>query len=99
MQENPRTETWTAENNQRHLNKINKKLVCDEFAFEYAVGGKMTTLNGNLFVEKVKEILPGEQFLTIMDDNEGSARNIEVGIRLRGCGRDTTLKLTHVYWA
>jgi len=98
-QGNPRTETWTAENNQRRLKKKNKNLVCDAFAFDYAVDGKITTFNGNQFFEKVKEILPGEQFLTIMDDNEGSARNIEVGIRLRGCGRDTTLKLTHVYWA
>ena len=49
-----------------------------------------------LFAQRVVEIL------SLLEDPSytgGEAREVEVAIRIKGCGRQKTFGLTHVYWS
>ena len=74
----------------------------DEFQFEYAINGKITTLNKTQFLEEKKQIQRVVETITLLDDRDfsgGEAQNVEVAIRLRGCGRSCVFGLSHIYWA
>lgn len=76
----------------------------DTFSFDYAVNGDVTALDKAQFLERKKVLRPGVEILTLLDESdfakegEGS-KDVELGIRMKGCGRDCAFKLTHVYWA
>lgn len=73
----------------------------DEFIFEYAIDGKVTTLTKSEFLEQKKLIQRVVETITMLDDpnfTEG-ARDVEIAIRLRGCGRKVVFGVSHVYWA
>lgn len=68
--------------------------------FEYDVDGKRTTLERDQFEAALKK--PGQNFdvLTVMDDsNLRGPKDVEVAIRLLGCGRDCAFSITHFFWA
>ena len=69
------------------------------FIFEYAIDGKVTTLKKDEFQKELKDIGRQVEILTLMDDPDFTADSVEVAIRLRGCGRDVTFGLSHIYWA
>ena len=77
---------------------------CDEFRFEYAIEGNVTSLDKDAFNSAIKSVQRVVEILTILDDSDyiiGEARPVEVALRMIGC-HDTTkkaMKLTHVYWA
>jgi hypothetical protein len=73
----------------------------DTFAFDYAIDGKITTLTRDQFLEQKKTIQRVVETITLLDDpgfTTGS-KNVEIAIRLRGCGRQCTFGVSHVYWA
>jgi hypothetical protein len=42
------------------------------------------------------------EYLTLLDDPNytgGATKNVELAIRMTGCGRSKVFGLTHVYWA
>ena len=73
----------------------------DTFQFDYAIDGKVTTLNKEQFIDKIHAVQRVVAILVLIDDpNYGAKENVEVGIRIRGCGEaDCSLQLTHIYWA
>ena len=90
---NIRTQNWETENNQR---KLKEEELCKYFKFHYAINGNITTLRRKEYLERSSDGL----FVVLDDDKDfGEFENVEVGIRLSGCKRGNTFKLTHVYWA
>lgn len=73
----------------------------DTFVFEYAIDGKVTTLSKDEFLERNHHIKRVVEILTLLDDKDftSEAKDVEIAIRMRGCGRVCTFALTHVYWA
>jgi hypothetical protein len=73
----------------------------DTFQFDYAIDGKVTTLNKEQFIDKIHAVQRVVEILVLIDDpNYGAKENVEVGIRIRGCGEaDCSLQVSHVYWA
>lgn len=104
--ENKRTEGWESENNNRNLkgkkgsDEENETKLCKYFKFHYSVNGNITTLRRKEFIEKSTHPERMVKLLTILDDeNFGEHEKVEVAIRISGCKRTNSFKLTHVYWA
>lgn len=88
---------WTE--NQRYL-KSDPVVFPDTFQFDFAINGQITTLDKDAFFKKISEVQRVVQDLTLLDDpNFGPKENVEVAIRLRGCGAANNIGVTHVYWA
>ena len=73
----------------------------DEFAFEYAIDGAITTLTGDQFLDRKKQIQRVVEIITILDDPNftSESKDVEIAIRLRGSGRGIVFGVSHVYWA
>jgi len=72
----------------------------DEFEFDFAIDGKVTTWNKKQILEKRQKLQRVVELFTLLDDEDwGEKRDVEVAIRSRGGGRVQTLDLTHIYWA
>lgn len=81
--------------------EVTRRLLPDSFIFEFAIDKQVTTWTKTEFEEQLKEIQRASKFVTLLDDPKkfDNKTNVEVALRLRGCGRDCTFKLTHIYWA
>ncbi len=73
----------------------------EEFVFEYAIDGKVTSLTKTEFLEQKKIIQRVVETITVLDDPTFTeeARDVEIAIRLRFCGRTVVFGVSHVYWA
>jgi hypothetical protein len=73
----------------------------DTFMFDYAVNGKITSLNGTEFMALKHEVSRIVETWTLLDDPEftNDPQDVEVAIRLRGSGRQLVFGVTHIYWA
>jgi hypothetical protein len=75
---------------------------CNSFQFQYAVNGDLTTLDKDDFLERKYQVGKNVELLTIMDDpayTGGENKDVQIAIRMLGCGRRKVFKLTHMYWA
>lgn len=101
-EDNSRTQKWATINNERNLKKKEPPPFCDDFFFDFAINGNITSWNKTQY-EKNRIIAQRTiELLTFLDDpkfTNGKTQNVEVAFRLRGCGKTKTFKLTHVYWA
>jgi hypothetical protein len=102
------TEGWTTVNNERHVRhgrhlKREPLEFCDDFHFDFSVDGNMTTYDLDQFKEANKNVQRVVEVFTMLDDpnyvKKGEEKDVELAIRMRGCGRDKVFSLTHVYWA
>lgn len=90
---------WIETGSQRRL-KSDPAIFPDTFQFDYAINGKITTLDKDAFFEKISDVQRVVQDLVLLDDPSfGPQDNVEVAIRLRGCGVDNNIGVTHIYWA
>ena len=101
---NRATNGWTEENNGVNNKRALKPAdFCDDFVFEYSIDGVITSLKKDEFLGKMTNPQRVVEILTVLDDEEMAKeekkRDIEVGMRLLGCQREKTFRLTHVYWA
>jgi hypothetical protein len=73
----------------------------DNFVFEYAINGVVTSLNKEKFKETRKKAQRVVEVLTLMDDPTFTKElvDVEVAVRLQGCGKDCTIAVSHIYWA
>mmetsp|Transcript_2940 Transcript_2940/g.6591 ORF Transcript_2940/g.6591 Transcript_2940/m.6591 type:complete len:329 (-) Transcript_2940:1116-2102(-) len=73
----------------------------DGFVFEYAIDGKVTSLNKKQFLDKKKQIQRVVETMTLLDDPNFTkdAKDVEVAIRLKGSARDVVFGLSHIYYA
>jgi hypothetical protein len=79
--------------------KLGGVKLCDAFKFEFAIDGKVTSWNKATFTSKDIELQRTVHVWTILDDESYSNKeNVEVAIRMLGCGISNTFLLTHVYW-
>jgi len=73
----------------------------DTFQFEYAIDGKITTLNKQEFLENKQNLQRVVETLTLLDDPNftSNEKDVEVAIRLRGVERKINFGVSHIYWA
>jgi predicted nucleic-acid-binding protein len=73
----------------------------DEFIFEYSIDGVITSLSKTDFLEKKQQLQRVVETVTLLDDEgfTSEPKDVEVAIRLRGCGRKCTFGVSHIYWA
>jgi hypothetical protein len=73
----------------------------ESFAFDYAINGKITTLNDTQFLAKKKNLQRVVETLTLLDDPDFTKedQDVEVAIRLRGVNRTMFFGVSHIYWA
>lgn len=75
---------------------------CNEFVFEYAVDGVVTTLNMTEWERRSQHVQRVVEVMTILEDpnyTSGVETQVEIAVRIRGCGRVKHFTLSHVYWA
>lgn len=75
---------------------------CNDFHFEYAIDGQVTTLSLPEWQNRSKHVQRVVEILTVLDDPSytgGEEREVEVAVRITGCARVKTFSLTHVYWS
>ena len=75
--------------------------LCDKFQFQYSIDGKITSLDVNAFKRRKIDLARVVEVVPILSDPEytgGVEKQVEVGLRIIGCDRKNTFKLTHVYW-
>lgn len=113
---NPRTNGWKCENGRtdcpaaasENNARVRRSLAgknpnnCDNFTFEYAIDGKVTSWDKAAWDANRKELQRVAHLWQLMDnpDYTGAAeKDVELAIRLTGCDRQTTFGLSHVYWA
>ena len=99
------TKNWTTVNDQRQrllrADKYAPKPQPDSMFFDFAIDGKITSLPRDTFLDALKRLDRTVHLLTVLDDPNftSEAKDVEVAIRMRGCGRDCTFGFSHVYWA
>jgi hypothetical protein len=74
---------------------------CDEFHFEYAIDGKITSLNLTEFWIARKQTARVVEVVTLLKDPDytgGKEREVEVGVRITGCKQVKTFSVTHLYY-
>jgi hypothetical protein len=98
-----KTKDWTTVNNEKRLlnaaGAMELKDLPETFEFDYAIDGKITTLNKQDFIKQRIEAQRVVELWVLLDDPNFSKDDVEVAFRMRGCGRDCTFGLTHIYWA
>jgi hypothetical protein len=79
---------------------------CDNFHFEFAIDGVRTTWDQtewNKNKRQIQRVVPiwvlsnGSKYNNVTEDSNG--RDVELAMRVTGCGRAKTFGLSHVYWA
>ena len=97
-----RTQQWAFDDHGRKLGKKPPPEFCDEFKFEYAIDGKITSLKRDEFLERKVDVQRVVETITILEDPEytgGEEKEVEIAIRIVGCGRKKVFRMSHIYWA
>ena len=86
----------------RHM-KADPPEFCDNFRFEFAIDGKITSWDKDTFMANNKNAQRVVELQTLMDDPNFTSepKDVEFAVRMTGCGDSTkkTFCLTHVYFA
>jgi hypothetical protein len=74
---------------------------CNAFEFEFAIDGEVTTWDLEEWKSREQTGARVAQFWTLLDDPDftDEPRDVELAIRMKGCERIKTFKLTHIYWS
>jgi hypothetical protein len=82
--------------------KVKSVPACEDFRFEWAIDGKVTSINHTEFLARFKLTQRVVEFMVLLEDPDytgGEEKEIEVAIRIIGCAREQTFALTHIYYA
>ncbi len=85
----------------RRLKKKPPEL-CEMFLFEYAINGEVTSIDKSTFLQKKQSLARVVETIVLLDDptfTAGVEMEVEVAIRIVGCGRINVFKMSHIYWA
>lgn len=101
------TGNWTTVNNERRLEVRERQLKYlvsaqpETMVFEYAINGQITTVPRDEFIQRLtqSQLQRTVWVFTLLDDPNFTGKDVEVSIRMRGCGRFCTYGITHVYYA
>ena len=72
------------------------------FILDYAIGGKITTLDKTQLIDMTSKQPPGVNLVIVLNDEKGGdATNVDVAVRVQGCDNSASCEfaLTHVYWS
>jgi hypothetical protein len=77
---------------------------CDEFHFEYAIDGKVTSLNRTEWEQRrdMGHIQRVVETLVLLNDPNytgGEEREVEVAVRVTGCAQAKSFRVSHIYWS
>jgi hypothetical protein len=89
-------------NNVRLLKGKSPPEKCDAYRFEFAIDGKITSWTKAQFDANRRQVQRVVHLFQLLDDpkyTNGKEKDVELAIRLTGCGRGNAAQLTHVYWA
>jgi hypothetical protein len=92
---------WNSTSDQRNL-KFTPLEYCAEFRFDYAIDGKVTSMNLEQYNEKKKHVQRVVETIVVLKDPNytgGQEKEVEVAVRITGCGHDKVMNLNHVYWS
>jgi|UPI000581A067 hypothetical protein len=94
-------ERYGGELDERRLDPKSIENYPNAFEFDYAINGKITTLNRDQFRDRVKDLARVVEVMTLLDDPDfvSGPTDVEIAFRMRNCGHLCTVSLTHVYWA
>ena len=90
---------------EQHRRAKNRSYACpplpDAFLFDYAINGKITSLNSTEFLSRRKQLQRVVETMTLLDDPEFTKeeQNVEIAFRLRNAGRPIVFGISHIYWA
>lgn len=76
--------------------------ICDNFRFEYAINGEVKWMDKSTFQEKRQNLARVVEAFVLLSDPDftgGVEMEVEVAVRIVGCGRINTFSLSHIYWA
>lgn len=77
--------------------------ICENFSFEFAIDGKITTWNKARYSEERKVAQRVVEVMTLLDDPKftESSKDVELAIRMTGCGDSSKIAFlfTHIYFA
>jgi hypothetical protein len=90
-----------------HLSLVPKRELakipaCAAFRFEWAIDGKVTSINQTEYFAQFKHTQGVVELMVLLADpyyTGGKEKEIEVAIRIIGCSRELTFALTHIYYA
>jgi hypothetical protein len=95
-------------NRERRMGQSHRELkpsvpeYCEDFKFEWAIDGRITSWNKDEFMAHFVAAQRVVELITLIEDASKLSeqeREVELAIRMTGCGNDKHFKLTHVYWA
>jgi len=96
--ESTATNGWTEVNNGEYTRGLAE--LPEDFFLDYAIDGKITSLNLEQFTEQRKIPQRVVETIVLLDDPDMvEPKDIEVALRLRNSGPDVVWKFTHVYWS
>lgn len=78
------------------------KPYCQDFRFEFALDGKVTSWDLPTWNQKKKSNERVVQTATLLDEpgfTAGQSKSVELAIRITGCQRQKGLQITHIYWS
>lgn len=96
------TSNSTLVDGRRRVLKEHPAPFCDDFQFEYAIDGSVTSLNLTEWQQRSQLVQRVVEVLTILEDptyTGGQEREVEIAVRITGCARKKHFALTHVYWS
>jgi hypothetical protein len=81
--------------------RIELKDMPDTLRFEYAINGKITSLDKTELQARIIHPERVVELLTLLDDPNFSSSPVvvEVAVRIVGCGQDCVFGLSHLYWS
>lgn len=82
----------------RNLGSVPEREVPDDFIFDFAINGKITTLDKAKFLEQRIDLTNLLKVWVLLDDTS-VVGDVEVALRVRQPGRDAPLGVSHIYWA
>lgn len=72
----------------------------DSFKFEYSINGQITSLGKTEFLQAKKDLARIVEVMTLLDDETWTEpKDVQVAVRLTGCGRGCTFGVSHLYYS
>lgn len=89
----------------QHTSRVLKKKppeLCQYFQFQYAINGNVTSMNKEKFLSAKQNVARVVEMVVLLDEDNftgGVETEVEVAVRMVGCGRHNVFKMSHIYWA
>ena len=76
--------------------------LCEDFKFEYAIDGAVTSVNKEEFEANIINAARVVEWFKILDDpayTGGQEKEVEIAVRITGCGQKKAFRMSHIYWS